>query len=134
MQDIIEGHENDNGNKWYWIIGTVDTSRIVTAKYDLSYFSDRQDIIYGSVTKSLAVRFIDDHVSKIMIFTLDNLVQKPEGYFEKDMINTVTYIVTPSGLQVMNSHAHYEFEQEQGQDSCLMGIDLTRTFQKKPSE
>jgi len=134
MQDIIEGHENDNGNEWFWIIGTVDDSRIVTAKHDLSYFGDHQDIIYGSVAKSLAVRFFDDNMSKIVLFSLGNLVHKPTGYpagyFENGMINTVTYIVTPCGLQVMNCHAHYEFAQEQGIDPCLLGIDLEHTFKK----
>ncbi|MFA5197130.1 MAG: hypothetical protein WC437_01740 [Patescibacteria group bacterium] len=131
MQDIIEGSEKDNGNEWFWIIGTVDDCRVVTARYDLSYFDDQQSVVHGVVAKSLAVRFIDDHTSKIMVFTLENLVPVPSGYFEKDMINTVTYIVTPGGLQVANCHAHYEFDQEQGQDSCLQGIDLTHTYQKK---
>jgi len=132
MQEIIEGHEKDNGCEWYWIIGTVDNSRIVTAKYDLSFFNDRQDIVYGSVAKSLAVRFVDDDMSKIVIFTLDNLTPKPAGYFEPGLINTVTYIVTPSGLQVMNCHAHYEFAQEQGLDPSLIGIDLVHTYKKDP--
>ena len=131
MQDIIEGQEKDNGNEWFWIIGTVDDSRIVTAKYDLSYFDDHRDIIYGSVAKSLAVRFVDDNMSKIVVFSLENLVHKPAGYFENGMINTVTYIVTPSGLQVMNCHSHYEFAQEQGIDPCLIGIDLEHTYKKK---
>jgi len=132
MQDIIEGHENDNGNEWYWIIGNVRGSHIVTAKFDFSYFDDQHAIIYGSVAKSLAVNFVDDDMSKIVVFTLDNLTPKPAGYFEPGMINTVTYIVTPSGLQVMNCHAHYEFAQEQGIDPCLIGIDLEHTYKKDP--